>query len=142
MESFSYLMCTIGAASQGLDFAVNLPQEVVQIIFKKLDAKSLIAASHVSRRWLEVCKADPQLRRCARRHLRRERRRALRGGLPSGIPSMRTASTLPQSLRKISSQTVVVDNDQLIMRRLRMAVVNNVNSVKKVGRNITKACRI
>lgn len=49
-----------------VDFIGKLPIEVSHIILRQLDDDSLLCAAQVSRKWLEVCKADKVLRERAR----------------------------------------------------------------------------
>lgn len=77
MELFSKLLSAIGVsscASKKVDFITNLPVEIAHHLLRMLDARSLLNAAIVSRRWLAVCNGDFHLRLCARRHLRKQRR--------------------------------------------------------------------
>lgn len=51
-----------------LDFIAKLPLEVSQLIFRKLDPKSLVCATQVSQQWMEVCQSDCRLKRTMQTH--------------------------------------------------------------------------
>lgn len=77
MEFFSKLLSAIGASSctsKKVDFITNLPVELAHHLLRMLDARSLLNAANVSRRWLTVCNGDFHLRQTARRQLRKQRR--------------------------------------------------------------------
>lgn len=74
MESFSSLMRTFGSSLDGIDFVASLPVEIAQIVLRNLDARSLIYASQVSRRWMAVCRSCPRLRKTAKSYLRKAKR--------------------------------------------------------------------
>ncbi|XP_076660799.1 uncharacterized protein LOC143364225 [Halictus rubicundus] len=61
--------------SAKVDFISELPPEVSQLVLRNLDPKSLLCAAQVSRKWLNVCRADPHLRRTARHYEQRTMRR-------------------------------------------------------------------
>lgn len=78
MECFRSFLRVIGLLEPTkVDIISELPLEVSQLILRKLDPESLLCAAQVSRKWLEVCRSDKDLRRSAR-HYKRSRRRGLR----------------------------------------------------------------
>ncbi|KAG7199838.1 hypothetical protein KM043_018768 [Ampulex compressa] len=71
MEFFRSLLRVVGwLEPDKVDFIGDLPLEVSQLILRHLDAESLLRVTVVSRKWLEVCRADSVLRRRARDFLR------------------------------------------------------------------------
>ncbi|KAG7197576.1 hypothetical protein KM043_001329 [Ampulex compressa] len=71
MEFFRSLLRVVGwLEPDKVDFIEDLPLEVSQLILRHLDAESLLRVTVVSRKWLEVCRADSVLRRRARDFLR------------------------------------------------------------------------
>ncbi|PSN39219.1 hypothetical protein C0J52_24663 [Blattella germanica] len=79
MESFYSLLFVMGVNSlmelenNYLDIVGKLPVEISNMILRRLDARSLISAAMVSRRWLTLCRSDLVLSQEVRAELRRQR---------------------------------------------------------------------
>ncbi|PSN37612.1 hypothetical protein C0J52_20083 [Blattella germanica] len=79
MESFYSLLFVMGVNSvvelenNYLDIVGKLPVEIGIMILRQLDARSLISAAMVNRRWLALCRSDLVLREKVRAELRRQR---------------------------------------------------------------------
>ncbi|KAH0539888.1 uncharacterized protein LOC123258514 [Cotesia glomerata] len=71
MEPFKNFLKVIDALNYNIDFVKIFPTEISQMIFKKLDPRSLLNVAKVSRKWRDVCKSDPQLKKTARGYLRK-----------------------------------------------------------------------
>ncbi|KAK0081256.1 hypothetical protein PV326_007778 [Microctonus aethiopoides] len=84
MGAFMNLMCVIGATPNPMsaDFVDIVPVEISEMILRHLDNGSLLNTAKVSRKWRNVCRSDPQLRRTAQNHLQEEQRRLYDGTLP------------------------------------------------------------
>ncbi|CAK9831385.1 hypothetical protein ANTRET_LOCUS8387 [Anthophora retusa] len=76
MEYFRSFLCAIGLLEPAkVDFISELPVEISQLILRKLDPESLLCAARVSRKWLDVCRSDGNLRRTARSYKQDTERR-------------------------------------------------------------------
>ncbi|KAK0170477.1 hypothetical protein PV327_011415 [Microctonus hyperodae] len=85
MEKFLNMMGLMDALPNLTDFVDILPVEISQIILRYLDGRSLLNAVNVSRKWRDVCRGDPQLRRTARNQIQEDRRlkiKTMRGKRP------------------------------------------------------------
>lgn len=134
MESFGFLLLAMGVSAPDLDFVADLPPEVSQRIFGYLDAGSLVKASRVSRRWVEVCRGDPNLRRRARRHFRRALQGEIRAA-PRRLPKQpgRIGDTRHPSFKLVQAP---------IMANSKRTIVSRVNRTPKAGSTTRNRLRI
>ncbi|CAK9798530.1 Probable E3 ubiquitin ligase complex SCF subunit sconB [Anthophora plagiata] len=106
MEFFKSLLRVIGLLQPAkVDFISELPPEVSQLILRNLDPESLLRAAQVSRKWLDVCKSDRNLRRSARQHVRGTKKRMREEFLGKDLPR-RIRKELSRKLRISKSRNV------------------------------------
>ncbi|XP_043507401.1 probable E3 ubiquitin ligase complex SCF subunit scon-2 [Frieseomelitta varia] len=78
MEFFRLLLRAVGLLEPSkVDFIVELPLEVSQLILRKLDPESLLCAAQVSRKWMAVCRSDKILLDTAKNYKRSIRRKMM-----------------------------------------------------------------
>ncbi|CAK9831332.1 Probable E3 ubiquitin ligase complex SCF subunit scon-2 [Anthophora retusa] len=99
MEFFKSFLRVIGLLQPAkVDFISELPPEVSQLILRNLDPESLLRAAQVSRKWLDVCKSDKNLRRSARQHVKGAKKRVREEFLGKDLPR-RIRKELSRKLR-------------------------------------------
>ncbi|KAL3289829.1 hypothetical protein HHI36_023220 [Cryptolaemus montrouzieri] len=108
-----YKLLSFVCVSQG---AVRfLPIEIIAMILRYLDDSSLFSAFLTCRRWAEVCRGDPILRRRIRNHvknIRKERERVILN--PStGIEIVRTENTSIFERNRSNNKQIKVERDIL-----------------------------
>lgn len=68
MDALNLFLHTLHLSKPKVDIISELPQEMSQLILRKLDPESLLRAAQVSRSWLNICQSDPCLRNTAKQY--------------------------------------------------------------------------